>query len=59
MSDQLLHAEDVAAILGVSKDWVYAQVNMGKIPYVRLGRRVRFRRESIDAWIETLEHGPL
>jgi excisionase family DNA binding protein len=50
-SGRLLHAEDVAELLGVSRDWVYAEVRAERLPHVRLGRYVRFRRESIDAWI--------
>lgn len=55
MMASLLTADDVAASLGVSKDWIYAEVRAGRIPHVRLGRNVRFRAESIDEWICELE----
>jgi excisionase family DNA binding protein len=51
----LLHADDVAALLGVSKAWVYAEVRAGRMPHVKLGRYVRFRRESIEDWLCGLE----
>jgi excisionase family DNA binding protein len=51
----LLTADQVAADLGVSKDWIYAEVRAGRIPHVRLGRNVRFRADSIDQWIAELE----
>ena len=53
----LLYAEDVAELLGVSKPWVYAEVRAGRVPHVRLGRYVRFRRESIEQWLRDLETG--
>jgi excisionase family DNA binding protein len=55
MSESLLHAEDVAAMLAMSTDWVYAEVRAGRIPHVKLGRYVRFRAETIDEWIIGLE----
>jgi excisionase family DNA binding protein len=55
----LLHAEDVAMMLGVSKGWIYAEVRAGRIPYVRLGRYVRFRRESIEDWLCEIESGTM
>lgn len=53
----LLEAEDVAAYLGMRTDWVYREVRAGRLPHVRLGRAVRFRQESIDAWIRANEQG--
>jgi excisionase family DNA binding protein len=55
----LLDAEDVAMLLGVSKGWIYAEVRAGRIPYVRLGRYVRFRRESIEDWLSEIERGTM
>jgi len=54
---RLLEAEDVANYLGMRTDWVYREVRAGRLPHIRLGRAVRFRRESIDAWIESRERG--
>ena len=54
---RLLEVEDVANILGMRTDWVYREVRAGRLPHIRLGRAVRFRRESIEAWIQSREHG--
>jgi excisionase family DNA binding protein len=51
----LLTADDVARRLGVSRDWVYAQSRIGRIPTVRLGRYRRYRRESIEDWLNEIE----
>jgi excisionase family DNA binding protein len=52
---RLLEADDVASYLGMRTDWVYREVRAGRLPHIRLGRAVRFRRESIDAWLEAHE----
>lgn len=57
MTNQLLTAEDVATMLGMGTDWIYAQVRANRIPHVRLGRFVRFRADSIEQWICQLERG--
>jgi excisionase family DNA binding protein len=56
-SARLLEAEDVANYIGVRTDWVYREVRAGRLPHIRLGRAVRFRRESIEAWIDSRERG--
>ena len=53
----LLNAEDVATMLGVSRDWIYSETRAGRIPHVKLGRHCRYRPESIHAWLAELEAG--
>ena len=55
---QLLEAEDVARYIGMTADRVYREVRAGRMPHIRLGRYVRFRRESVDAWLASRERGP-
>jgi excisionase family DNA binding protein len=52
---RLLTADEVADILGMGRDWVYAEVRAGRLPHVKLGRYVRFREASITAWLAELE----
>lgn len=54
-ADTLLNADEVAAMLGVNRSWVERSVKRGEMPVIRLGRYLRFRRESVDAWIKTRE----
>jgi excisionase family DNA binding protein len=54
---RLLEADEVARYLVMRTDWVYREVRAGRLPHIRLGRAVRFRQESIDAWIEARERG--
>ncbi|MEZ4588692.1 MAG: helix-turn-helix domain-containing protein [Gemmatimonadales bacterium] len=48
-------AQDVAALLGVSHEYVWQLSREGRIPTVSLGRSRRYRPESILAWIEEIE----
>jgi excisionase family DNA binding protein len=54
---ELLNADDVAAMLGVTPNWIYAQSRAGAIPTVKLGRYYRYRREAIEDWIRSQEIG--
>jgi excisionase family DNA binding protein len=56
-ASRLLEADDIASYLGMRTDWVYREVRAGRLPHIRLGRAVRFRQESIDAWLESRERG--
>ena len=51
----LLSAGQVAQMLGVRRDWVYAQSRAGRIPTVTLGRYRRYRQAAIEDWIDALE----
>ena len=57
--EPLLVADEVAAMLGMSVDWVYAETRADRIPHVRLGRYVRYRRESVEEWIRATERGTM
>jgi len=54
-TDPLLTAEEVAALLQVTQAWVYAETRRRRIPHVRLGRYVRYRRSAVQGWIEQIE----
>lgn len=54
-ADPLLTADELAAMLKVTKAWVYAETRAKRIPHVPLGRYVRYRRSAVLAWIAALE----
>ena len=54
-SDALLTADEVAELLRVTRGWIYAETRAGRIPHVRLGRYVRYRRAAVEAWVDELE----
>jgi excisionase family DNA binding protein len=51
-----LLADELADILRVPKGRVYELVRQGKLPAVRIGRQVRFREETVAAWLAELEN---
>jgi excisionase family DNA binding protein len=53
--NDLLTAEDVATMLGVTTGWVYAQSRKGRIPTIPLGRYRRYRRDAILHWLDDIE----
>jgi len=57
--DDVLTAEEVASLLRMTPAWVYSETRQDRIPHMRFGRRFRYRRSAIDAWMRTLESGRL
>jgi excisionase family DNA binding protein len=55
--DKLLTADEVAELLKVNTEWVWAQARAGRIPHVCLGRYRRFRESALEAWLLDLETG--
>lgn len=50
--DPLLTVEEVAALLRLNAKSIYKLVDEGKLPGVRrIGRRVRFYRPELVAWL--------
>jgi excisionase family DNA binding protein len=50
----LLRPAEVAQMPGVSRSWLYAAVQSGRIPSLRLGGAdgpVRFQQRELDTWI--------
>lgn len=56
---RLLTAEEVAEIIGMRVDYVYALSRRRQIPHLRFGRTLRFRAEAIEAWLRAAERGTL
>lgn len=66
---EILTADEVAALLKISKSQVYelanqktrtGEVRKHPIPVVRIGTSVRFRRTDVVGWLETLvENNPV
>ncbi len=52
---RLLVASEVADLLQVTTAWVYSETRSHRLPHIRLGRYVRYRREAIDAWLQATE----
>ena len=53
--NDVLTAEEVASLLRMTPAWVYSETRQDRIPHMRFGRRFRYRRSAIEAWMGSLE----
>ena len=50
--EELLTVDDVCAWFKVTRDWVYDEVEAGRLPYLRLGRKhLRFDRDELTDYL--------
>lgn len=49
---RLVTVEDIATYTGLSIHTVYTMVSQRRIPYVKVGRLVKFDLVLLDAWIK-------
>jgi excisionase family DNA binding protein len=54
---KLLTSEQVADKLGKPVSWVYNNLRLERIPFIKLGNQYRFVDEEIDAWIRNKIQG--
>ncbi len=57
--DPLLSADEVAQVVGVRVDYIWALCRANEIPHLCFGRVKRFRRSAIMEWLERREQGEL
>lgn len=50
--NHLIHANDVAKILNISKSLAYRILKLGEIPTVRIGTAVRVRESDLLVYIQ-------
>jgi excisionase family DNA binding protein len=51
LSEPLLTADEVAALLRVPRSTVYELTRTRRLPHIKVGRRTLFVRVDLDAWI--------
>jgi excisionase family DNA binding protein len=49
---RLLKADEIAAILNISRSFAYQLLQTGAIPVVRLGKACRVRPQDLEAFVE-------
>ena len=50
----VLTIDDLAAYLKISKSTLYKLAQQSKIPGQKVGRHWRFRKETIDRWLDQI-----
>ncbi len=48
--------QEVAAYLRLSRETLYRLAQQGEIPASKVRQQWRFRRDKVDAWMESLEN---
>jgi excisionase family DNA binding protein len=51
LSEPLLTADEVAALLRVPRPTIYELTRTRRLPHIKVGRRTLFVRLDLDAWI--------
>ncbi len=52
LSRKLLTVKEVSGYTGLAPDTIYTMVSQRRIPYVKVGRLVKFDQAMLDAWIK-------
>ncbi len=52
---KLLNAQEIADLLGVKKSTIYQWTHQGFIPYVKVGKLVRFKPDVVMKWLSDME----
>lgn len=50
--DHLFTRETLASYLGVSKEWVQDRRRYHQIPFIKVGKFVKYRKRDIDRWLD-------
>jgi excisionase family DNA binding protein len=53
MESGLLMKEDVEAYLRIGRRTLDRLIKAREIPFIKLGRRVLFKKADVDAWLES------
>ncbi len=53
IEDRWLSVGEIGRHLGVSRDTVYRWIDKYALPAHRVGRLWKFKKEQVDAWVET------
>jgi len=50
-NNSLMNVEQTAKYLSVSAKTVYGWISLKQIPYIKLGRLIRFKSELLEKWL--------
>ena len=51
LSEPLLRPEDAAELLSVRVSWIYEACRTGRLPFLRVGKHLRFTRSDLERWL--------
>ena len=50
--EKYLTIDELCSILQVKRHYIYAMTSQGKIPFLKLGRFLRFDKDEIEQWLK-------
>ena len=53
--NEIMNTEETANYLKISMATLYKMIQRNEIPYVRLGSKILFRKNTIDAFLKSKE----
>jgi excisionase family DNA binding protein len=59
MEPEFFSIDELSRYLSVKKSTLYAKVEAGEIPFYRVGRLLRFRKQDIDQMMEAARRDPV
>lgn len=51
MEEELMDVKEVAKYLKLDEQTIYRKVDAKTIPFIKVGGVIRFRKESIEKWL--------
>jgi len=52
IEESLLNVKDVSSFLKVDSNIIYAACSKGELPFIKIGKSYKFKKEDILKWIE-------
>jgi len=49
---EVMIIKELSELIGISESKIYKMVSENKIPYIKIGRQIRFTREMIFKYLE-------
>ena len=49
---KLFSPQELSEVLNISTETVYAWTSQKRIPYIKMGRLVRFNMDEVNKWLE-------
>ena len=56
MDTDVMTVEELAAYLKLDPQTVYRRFRQGKLPGVKIGKAIRFKRDVIDSWLRVMSY---
>ena len=50
---EFLTIDELSEYLNLKRSTLYSMVESGQLPHYRVGRRIRFKRNDLDRWMES------